>query len=72
MEELVAEIGAAFLCADLGITPEKQASLRSLQPCTTTAGRPRSARPQAAISSQACSPHYQAEKAILQFYSCKL
>jgi antirestriction protein ArdC len=22
MEELVAEIGAAFLCADLGITPE--------------------------------------------------
>jgi len=25
MEELVAEIGAAFLCADLGITPETRA-----------------------------------------------
>ncbi len=24
MEELVAEIGAAFLCADLGITPESR------------------------------------------------
>ena len=25
MEELVAELGAAFLCADLGITPEPRA-----------------------------------------------
>jgi hypothetical protein len=40
--------------------PQRQATWRYLQPCTTTDARPPSARPRGAICNQVCSPHYQA------------
>jgi hypothetical protein len=56
--------GRTFLNCDARSWPSpesrRQANWRSLQPCTTTAVHPRSARQPGAICNRACSPHYQA------------